>query len=149
MSPSKKSALNMELLLILHQIQTWNKFSTRCWGHQQVLRAPAGAEGTSDFENWMVIVCKWTISKDICFHKANQNCPVFFKRPLLFFYLLYRTIWKVFNLKIKRPVSIKRPALVFSQMSLLNVRYNLKKYFLNPLTSGTYNRDFRVVLKVK
>ena len=48
------------------------------------------------------------------------------------------------NLKIKRPVSIKRPALVFNQMSLLNVRYNLKKYFLNPLTSGTYNRDFRV-----
>ena len=51
---------------------------------------------------------------------------------------------KVDSLNIKRPVSIKRPGLIYFEKSLLNVPYNLRKYFLKPLTSGTYNRNFRV-----
>ena len=47
-------------------------------------------------------------------------------------------------LQIKRPVSIKRPGFIFHEKSLLNVPYNLTIFFLKPLTSGTYNRDFRV-----
>ena len=53
---------------------------------------------------------------------------------------------KVDSLNIKRPVSIKRPGLIYFEKSLLNVPYNLRKYFLKPLTSGTYNRNFRVPL---
>ena len=52
---------------------------------------------------------------------------------------------KVDSLNIKRPVSIKRPGLIHFEKSLLNVPYNLRKYFLKPLTSGTYNRNFRVL----
>ena len=51
------------------------------------------------------------------------------------------------SLKVKRPVSIKRPGLNSCKKSLLNVPYNLTNYFLNPLTSGTYNRNFRVRLE--
>ena len=47
-------------------------------------------------------------------------------------------------LKVKRPVSIKRPVHNFSEKSLLNVPYNLRNYFLKPLMSGTCNRNFRV-----
>ena len=54
---------------------------------------------------------------------------------------------KVDSLNIKRPVSIKRPGLIYFEKSLLNVPYNLRKYFLKPLTSGTYNRNFIVNVK--
>ena len=48
------------------------------------------------------------------------------------------------SLSIKHPVSIKRPGLNFYAKSLSKVPDNLTNYFLKPLTSGTYNRDFRV-----
>ena len=49
------------------------------------------------------------------------------------------------SLKMKRPVFIKRPGLISCEKSLLNVPKNLTNNFLKPLTSGTNDRNFRVV----
>ena len=56
----------------------------------------------------------------------------------------YHTIWKVWPLKNKCTVPIKRTVTKIFQMSLLNVPYNLKNLVLNTLAYRTYNRKLRV-----
>ena len=51
------------------------------------------------------------------------------------------------DLTAYRPVSIKRPGLIFLQKSLLNVRYDRKNEGLNILSTRSYNRTRNQALR--
>ena len=59
---------------------------------------------------------------------------------------MYRFEWMFNVLSLNVQGSIKRTGLKISQISLLNVQYDLKNGGLNSLTSCTYNRDLRVYI---